>query len=114
MIKYFLICIAFLGVSNTPLASASTTKGPLHTITIAEFLKLPTDYQSIYVAGAIDGMTFITYGYKISHHDKFVGCSRKGTLSELTARVVQNANKRPDFEESVATLVGMTVGEDCK
>jgi len=114
MIKFFLIGITMLGVSNTSLVSASPTTGPLHTITVAEFLKLSSDYQSLYVAGAIDGMTFVTYGYEISHHDKFVGCSLRGTLGELTTRVVQNANKRPDFEESVATLVGMTVGENCK
>ncbi len=112
MFKFILLCLTFL---SSPLALAEEpTKGPLHSIEISEFVQLPNDFQVFYVAGAIDGMTFVTYGYKIKDHDKLVECYRSMPLGEFTNHVVELAKSSTDNKVNVATLVAKTAGKYCK
>lgn len=113
MVRKVLAILLLLFISSGTL-SAEPTKGPLHSITLNEFLQLPEDFQVIYVAGAIDGMTFLTYGYAFDNHDELVECYRRLPLGEFTSKVVDLAKTKHDFKENVATLVAMTAGNLCR
>jgi len=107
-----IVMAMFLLVSATAYA-AQPTVGPLHSIKLDQFMQLPEKFQALYVAGAIDGMTFTTYGYAIPDHDALVSCYRSRPLGEFTKQVVETAKLHPEFKENVATLVAMTAGRLC-
>lgn len=88
--------------------------GPLISVTPDEFLKLPEDFQVIYVAGYIDAATFITYGYSFPDHNELVECFRSGSIGEFTKEVVEWLKNHPDYEGSIAYAIAETTGSLCK
>jgi hypothetical protein len=104
-----LLCIFFIA----PVVSAQKL-GPLHSITAAEFLKLPEGIRAIYVSGVLDGLTFTTYGYSIPDHDRFVQCAQTLTIGALANRTVDWLKANPVFPESLASAVARTMGIYCK
>ncbi|MBI1327806.1 MAG: hypothetical protein GC136_09215 [Alphaproteobacteria bacterium] len=106
--------LTFLLTLSTSAFAIEPTKSPLISITIKEFLQLPENHQSIYVAGAIDGMTFVTYGYALGEHDQLVDCYRKQSLGELTKKVTDQAKKLQELDEGMAMVVAKTAGSLCR
>lgn len=106
-----LAVLLFSGFITTTLAQ---TLGPLKAITGSEFLKLSDGPRALYVGGAIDGMTFITYGYSIKDHDNFVQCARTIALGDLAKRTVAWLRSKPSFKEGAASAVASAMGAYCK
>lgn len=111
-IAVLIFALSFAFVSD---ASAQPTKSPLISIPVSSFLEFPTVVQTIYVAGAIDALTFMSYNYVQSDHDKYVECFRKKSLGDFTADVVELAREQPEnFDQNVATIVAMMAGRLCR
>lgn len=108
--EVFLI-LAFLSFSTQPSAQ---TLGPLITVSPADFLKLPDRFQSLYVGGVIDGMTFTSYGYTLPDHDVFVRCLMTIKVGDLSERVVAWLHAHPSFNYGTASAVAQTIGSYCK
>ena len=106
--------VAFSIFLSASAQAAQPKMGPLHSLGVQEFLKLPENYQVLYVAGAIDGMTFVSYGYALPDHDALVRCYRSKPLGEFTKEVVELAKTKVGFKENVATLVAKTAGNLCR
>ena len=90
------------------------TVGPLISITPEEYLKLSSDFQTIYVAGVIDGVSFTLYGYTQQENEGYVACARKQSLGQLAEWVAAWLRANPGFSEGAATAVAKTLGEHCK
>lgn len=103
-----LACLAVSANAEAP------TVSPLISITSAEFLKLPSNIRAVYVGGVLDGMTFVTYGYSIPDHDRFVGCARTITLGELGTRTAEWLKAHPTFAEGSASAIVQTFSAYCK
>ena len=109
------IFLALAAVLASATVGATEPKiGPLVSVTPAEFLKIGEDFQALYVAGAIDAITLVGYGYAIPDHPKFVACMRSATLGEWTARVTKWIRSNPGFDESPATALTIIAGKSCK
>ncbi len=113
MLRIF-VCFSFLTLFSITSLAGEPKQGPLYSIEVNEFLRLPKDFQVIYVAGAIDGMTFVSYRYGIEGHDGLVNCYSSFPLGTFTSKVVEMAKSKKDFKENVATLVAMTAENLCK
>lgn len=98
----------------TPAAGAGSTLGPLHSLSPADFLKLPDGVQAIYVAGVLDGVSYTTYGYELPDHDRYVRCASTLRLGALADRTVAWLKANPTFSEGTATAVAMALGAYCK
>jgi hypothetical protein len=98
-------------LSSALIAYADDKIGPLNTITPQQFLKLPQDYQFMYVAGYIDSATFISYGYSFPDHADLVACCRSMSLEIFAKEVVSWLKRNPQFEEGMASAVAHTTGE---
>src|SRR5690348_15509641 len=88
--------------------------GMLKPVPVAQFLQLPTNIQSIYVGGIMEGMGFVTYGYGLPDYPDWVRCVRGKTLGETTQDVVSFIRNTPDFSEGVASALAQTLGRRCK
>ena len=108
-----IIYLLLLSLSTTT-SAIQPTKGPLHPIELQEFLKFSKTHQAMYVGGAIDGMTFVSYNQSIKDHDALVDCYRRLPIGEFTSKVVELAKSKINFKENVATLVALTAGKLCK
>lgn len=106
--------LAFSVLVCNALPASAQSVNPLTVLTPAEFLKLPDVVRSVYVGGVLDGMTFVTYGYGIALHDRFVLCARSIAPGELAERTAQWLKARPTFGEGGASAVARTFGAYCK
>jgi hypothetical protein len=86
----------WLAIALSISSPAFGASGSLETITTSEFLKLPEDLQNVYVAGVLDGMSYVTYNYEIADHDKFVACVRTQSLAATVAGVLDYIKNNPD------------------
>ena len=106
------VVLALLVPSSLSMAAAPTT-GPLISISTQEYLKLPLDIQALYVAGVIDGVSYMSYGYSLPDHDAYVKCARTIKLGDLAQRVADWIRAHPKFSEGPATAVSKTMGASC-
>jgi hypothetical protein len=58
MSKIFLAAVVLI-VSRSMLLAEQPTKNYVETIKLDEFMKLPFDFQIMYVAGITDGFTYV-------------------------------------------------------
>ena len=84
---------------------------PLETIRVAEFLKLPESIQAVYVAGILDGMSYVSYGNSDPNLGAWSNCVRKTNLEEMTKEVVawleaNPSNRNYPVPWSVASALG--------
>lgn len=106
-----LATVALVAISPQALAQ---TVGPLASILPSEFLKLPDGVKAVYVGGVLDGMTFTSYNYSLSHHDQHVRCARTLTLGALAQKTADGIRARRSGDEDMATAVAMALGAHCK
>ncbi len=84
------------------IAPGSTSFGeqPLNhyveTITIDDFMKLPFDFQVIYVAGITDGFTYVMRNYNVPGYDEYSACIRvslKAATEDMIEQIKQRQKK---------------------
>lgn len=108
-----LVCL-LLGYAAISANAEAPTVSPLISITPTEFLQLPNNVRSVYVGGVMDGITFITYGYSLQDHDKFVRCARTITLGDLANKTAEWLKAHPKFDEGTGSAIVQTFGAYCK
>lgn len=96
------------------LQSVAQTVNYVETISQSEFLKLPDGIQALYIGGLIDGMTYTSYNYSLSHHDQIVRCVRTITLGELAKKTVDTIRVTVRKDEPMPSAVARTIGLYCK
>jgi hypothetical protein len=83
--------------------------GSLETVTTSE---LPEDFQSMYVAGILDGMSYVTYNYEIPHHDQWAACVRTKSLGATLTDVLAYLKDNPgEAEYPLTWAVAKTIGQ---
>ena len=83
-------------------------------ITAQQFLKLPLNFQGLYIGGLIEGMAYAYYGDAQPDYLKFADCVRGQTLGDTTQEVVTFLQQQPDFNEGVSLALARTLGNRCK
>ena len=73
---------------------------PLETITYDEYKIFPAQIKSLYVAGVLDGMSFMTYNYKIQDHSKWIDCVRTTTLEQTIKELDALLENEPKEQEN--------------
>jgi hypothetical protein len=86
----------WLALALVLLNPAHAASGPLETINTSEFLQLSEDLQTIYVAGVLDGMSYVSYNDDIAIPDKWIACVRTQALKKTVADVVQFLRDNPE------------------
>ncbi len=97
------------------LTPAAAQNRPLETILVEEFLKLPENFQVLYVAGILDGMSFVSYGNNDPTLGAWTNCVRQKTLGETNREVVAWLETNPEYRTSpVPWTVAQAIGaRDC-
>lgn len=95
-------------------APAQQAAGLLQPIQVSEFLKLPSDLQTVYVGGILEGIAFSAYGYSDARYPAWVTCVRRETLGDTTDNVVAFIKQTPNFDEGVASALAQMLGKHCK
>ena len=62
---------------------------PLETLKTSEFLKLPREFQAIYIGGVLDGMAYVSYGTQDPKLGAWTNCVRAKSLGQSTEEVVR-------------------------
>jgi hypothetical protein len=102
-----LIAFAF-GIACSSIIHAGT----LETVSVADFLKLPDDLQAIYVAGILDGMSYVIFNYQLSEPDKWAECVRLRTLDETLNEVLAYLKNNPsEASYPLPWAVARTIGQ---
>lgn len=94
-------------------AGAVPKERPLTSVEAGAFLKLDWQAQRLYVAGILDGLTFVTYGRRLPDHDLVVQCAKTRTVDQVTRDVVEFVKARPAFSESLGAAVTQSVSTAC-
>jgi hypothetical protein len=94
------------------LLSNGLRAGSLETVSTSEFLKLPGDFQALYVAGILDGMSYVTHNYEIPNGDQWVACVRTKTLGATLTDVLAYMKANPsEAKYPVPWAVAKTIGQ---
>lgn len=86
---------------------------PLASVDPKAFLQMSQDAQRLYVAGVMDGFTYVTYGHGFANHDAVVKCLKTKSVDDLTANVVDWLKVHPAFREGLSSAVVQTVSGFC-
>lgn len=86
---------------------------PLASIDSRAFLQMSQEAQKLYVAGVMDGFTYVTYGHGFANRDAVVKCLKTRGVDELTASVVDWLKDHPAFGEGMSSAVVQTVNGFC-
>ena len=99
------------------LGSTSFGEQPLNryveTITIGDFMKLPFDFQIMYVAGITDGFTYVMRNYNVPGYDEYTACIRvslKAASEDMIEQIKQRSKKE---EEPLMTYFAKSLGARC-
>ncbi|TCV86726.1 hypothetical protein [Sulfurirhabdus autotrophica] len=112
MQKLLFIAIGLLFVANV--ASANTSQArPLTSVAANSFLQMQQDAQKLYVAGVMDGFTYVTYGHHIANHDAVVKCLQSKDINNLTHDVVDWLKQHPAFNEGLSSAVVQAMSSFC-
>lgn len=103
----FFISIIFMILPRQSLAEVYL----LESLTKEEFLSFPSGVQSIYVAGALDGMAFVSYGNNEPTLDAWQKCVRRETLGKTTEEVVSFLKTNDDFNETLPSALAQIIGQ---
>lgn len=93
------------------LAPATAQDRPLETVRVEEFLILPEDLQAAYVAGILDGMSYVSYGNSDPMLGAWTNCVRQTNLESMTREVIAWLEENPEERNypvpwSVASAIG--------
>lgn len=112
MYKKFLALTGLLLAFTT--AQAYTPEShPLKSVEPKDFLRMSQDAQKLYVAGVMDGFTYVTYGHGFANRDAVVKCLKTRGVDELTSSVVDWLKDHPAFSEGMSSAVVQTVNGFC-
>ena len=78
-------CVWFL--SNA--VSVNAQDRPLETLKTSDFLKLPINFQALYIGGVLDGMSYVSYGNSDPTLGAWTSCVRRKTVGETTEEAVR-------------------------
>jgi hypothetical protein len=79
-----------------------------------EFQVISEDDQAMYVAGLIDGMSFVQYGYSLPNYGKWIECIHKKTVGETTKELLAFLRENANFQEGVSSAFSQMLGRRCK
>lgn len=68
--------------------SVNAQNRPLETLKTGQFLKLPKEVQALYIAGVLDGMSYVSYGTQDPKLGAWTTCVRAKSLGETSQEVV--------------------------
>ena len=88
MFHELLLAMACVGVLSNPVSGAAQGR-PLETLKTSEFLKLPPEFQAIYIGGVLDGMAYVSYGTQDPKLGAWTNCVRAKSLGQSTEEVVR-------------------------
>jgi hypothetical protein len=111
MLKPFIVA-AVVAVSATISKAEEPPKQYVEAITIEEFTKLPFDSQVMYVAGMIDGFTYVMRNYDIAGYDQYSACVRGVSLEVATKDMLRQLKERKE-EEPLGTYFAKSLGARC-
>jgi len=86
---------------------------PLASVEVKNFLQMQQDAQRLYVAGVMDGFTFVTYGHNFANHEAVVKCLQSKDIEKLTLEVVDWLKLHPAFSEGLSSAVVQVVSGFC-
>lgn len=109
-----LLAICSGTLTTSLVAHATPSLPPLTNVQPQAFAKMGWESQKIYVAGILDGLTFLSYGRNMPDHDAVVKCAKSRNLDELTHGVVAWIQAHPAFSESLGSAVAQTVSRSCE
>ena len=114
MYKIFFFVIGFFLTSTSFSAIANTTQvRPLTSVEANAFLHMQQEAQKMYVAGVMDGFTYVTYGHHIANHDAVVKCLQSKDINNLTHDVVDWLKLHPAFSEGLSSAVVQAMSSFC-
>ena len=87
--------------------------GPLASFDSHVFLQLSQDAQRIYVAGVMDGFSFVNYSHGFASYNTVVECINSKHVEGITSNVVDWLKAHPDFNEGLSSAVIQTISTYC-
>jgi hypothetical protein len=90
------IAATLVFVSSYCFAQVDNKQRSIQTITYAEFSKLPENYQALYIAGVIDGISYMGYNYDIPNRDEWNACVRATPLRDLVLETIAYVKANPE------------------
>lgn len=107
-----LLAAVVLMVAGSPLLAQQPLKKYVEALTVGDFMKLPFDFQVIYVAGLTDGFTYVMRNYDVANYEDFSACVRRVSLKVATEEMVEQIKKRKE-EEPLTTYFAKSLGARC-
>jgi hypothetical protein len=103
--RLLLIGLVLVAVSTPVLAEKTET---------SEFLRLPADHQAAYVAGILQGMSYVMFNYDRAGYEKWDACVHAQNLEATVAEVLRLLNENPNESRNpVPWAVTRAVGKHC-
>ena len=103
--RLLLIGLVLVAVSTPVLAEKTET---------SEFLRLPADHQAAYVAGILQGMSYVMFNYDRAGYEKWDACVHAQNLEPTVAEVLRLLNENPNESRNpVPWAVTRAVGKHC-
>ena len=104
MMRYWLAGMFLLAVGTPVQAETSAS----------EFLQLSSDRQVAYVAGILQGMSYVMFNYDKVGYERWNACVRAQNLEDTVADVLRFLKESPDESRSpVPWAVTKAVGKHC-
>jgi hypothetical protein len=113
MIMLRLSVVLALFAISTAVRSEELPKQYVEATTIEEFNKLPFDSQVVYVAGMIDGFTYVMRNYDVPDYDQYSACVRGVSLEVATKDMLRQIRERKE-EEPLGTYFAKSLGARCR
>ena len=101
-------------VSGSTSFAQQPPKHYVETITIADFMKLPFDFQVMYVAGITDGFTYVMRNNDLPEYDGYAACVRQVTLEVATKEMIEQIKQRKQEDEPIMTYFAKSLGARCR
>ena len=109
---FFLASHLCLALVQTAIAKEQNEQAAF-SLSANQFLKLPGDLQFFYVAGALDGMTYVANENGLKSYDDFIECYRSVPLGAFTKKVVIWIRSIPDTDLSVSEHIVQVAANEC-
>jgi hypothetical protein len=103
--RLLLIGFVLVAVSTPVLAEKTET---------SEFLRLSADHQAAYVAGILQGMSYVMFNYDRAGYEKWDACVHAQNLEATVADVLRLLNENPNESRNpVPWAVTRAIGKHC-
>jgi len=109
---WFACLLVTLSLLDAPLGFGET-RMMLRPISTADFMSFSDNAQVIYVAGILEGMSLMSYKPTAAYR-KWTECVRSKTLGETTKEVVALIKQNPNYQDSIASAVSLSLNKRCK